>query len=236
LSITKRDGTAVLSQPQTDVEQIRVDLHVHTCYSSDSLTSLKEVIEVSLRRGLGALAITDHDTISGALALQRMAPFTVIIGEEISTSEGEIIGLFLQEHIPPGLTAAQTVAHIKEQGGLVYIPHPFDAFRGSGVSETVLLSILEQIDAIEVLNARVMWPAYNTRAMNFAQDHGLLSGAGSDAHAPFEIGRAYVEMEPFTDKDSFLRNLAGAHICGGLSWPHVHLLSTWAKMHKRRCS
>lgn len=214
-------------------ERIKVDLHIHTCYSPDSLTSLDAVIAAALERGLGALAITDHNAIEGGLALQRLAPFPVIVGEEILTSEGDIIGLFLQELIPPGLTPAETIACIREQGGLVYIPHPFD-FRRSALPEPVLHAVLEQVDAVEVLNARTLLPVLNERAQRFAQEHGLLCGAGSDAHTAAEIGQAYVEMLPFTDKDSFLRSLANARVYGTLSLPHVHLFSTWAKVRKRK--
>jgi len=228
------DQTAALKPAQAGVQRIRVDLHVHTCYSEDAITSLEEVIAVALRRSLGALAITDHNTISGALALQRLAPFPVIVGEEILSSAGEISGLFLQELIPAGLTPMQTVARIREQGGLVYIPHPFDGLRHSTLREPSLLAILNEVDALEVLNARVMQPMHNERAKCFAQTHGLPAGAGSDAHSAFEIGQAYVEMEPFADKDGFLRSLARGRVGGGLSGPHVHLLSTLAKIQKRK--
>lgn len=219
--------------PQDSSGRIKVDLHIHTCYSPDSLTPLEAVIAAALERGLGALAITDHNAIEGAIALQRMAPFAVIVGEEILTSEGDIIGLFLQEFIPPKLTPVQAIARIREQGGVVYIPHPFD-FRRSALPEPVLHAILEEVDAIEVLNARTLLPVLNERAQYFAHKHGLLCGAGSDAHTAAEIGQAYVEMPPFTDKDSFLRNLADARVYGTLSLPHVHLFSTWAKMQKKK--
>nr|MBC7245920.1 PHP domain-containing protein [Chloroflexota bacterium] len=235
-----RDKTAVhnLEAPaqrttQAGSGRIKVDLHIHTCYSPDSLTALEKVLKAALARGLGALAITDHNAIEGALALQSMAPFPVIIGEEILTTDGDIIGLFLQELIPPRLTPAQTIARIREQGGLVYIPHPFDHHR-SALPEPTLLGILDQVDAIEVLNARTLRPVLNERARQLAQNYGLLCGAGSDAHIAAEIGRAYVEMESFTDRENFLHNLADARIRGALSWPHVHLFSTWAKIRKLR--
>ena len=216
-----------------NVPSIKVDLHVHTSYSRDSLLSLEEVIETALHRGLGALAILDHNTIEGALALRDMAPFPVIVGEEILTSEGEIAGLFLQKVIPPGLTPAQTVQRIQQQGGLVYIPHPFDSIRQSRLHESALMAVLDRVDAIEVLNARVLRPGDNERARRFAETHGLPRGAGSDAHSSIEIGQAYVEMAPFADRDSFLSNLASGQVCGRMSAPHVHLSSTWAKIRKR---
>ncbi|MGQ9493655.1 MAG: PHP domain-containing protein [Anaerolineae bacterium] len=218
---------------QNGNRRIKVDLHIHTCYSPDSLTPLEAVIAAAQERNLGALAITDHNAIEGALALRRMAPFSVIIGEEILTTEGDIIGLFLHELIPPGLSPAQTIARIHEQGGLVCIPHPFDHQR-SALPEPVLYAILEEVDAIEVFNARALLPTLNERAQRFAREHGLLCGAGSDAHTAAEIGQAYVEMEPFTDRDGFRRSLADATVHGALSWPHVHLFSTWAKIWKRK--
>jgi len=223
---------AAAKPAEVGVQRIKVDLHVHTCYSKDALVSLEEVIAAALRRGLGALAILDHNTIDGALALRAMAPFAVIVGEEIMTSEGEMGGLFLREVIPPGLTPAQTVMRIQEQGGLVYIPHPFDSIRNARLRESALLAILDQVDAIEVLNARVLRSRDNERAKRFAQTHGLPGGAGSDAHSAPEIGQAYVDMEPFTDRDSFLRSLARGRVCGSLSLPHVHLFTTWAKIRK----
>jgi len=211
---------------------VKVDLHIHTCYSPDSLLSLAEVVEAAGERGIGALAITDHDAIDGALALQKTAPFPVIAGEEIDTGDGEIIGLFLHEWIPPGLGPVATISRIRQQGGLVYIPHPFDTQR-SALAEATLLQILDEIDAVEVLNARVIVPTCNEQAMRFARKHNLPAGAGSDAHTAGEIGQAYVEMQPFHDKDSFVRSLTRAKVGGTVSWPHVHLFSTWAKMQKR---
>jgi predicted metal-dependent phosphoesterase TrpH len=215
-----------------DPGRVRVDLHIHTCHSVDSLMTLDEVVEAALARGLGALAITDHDAIEGALALSRTAPFPIIVGEEVDAGDGEVIGLFLQEWIPPKLGPVETIARIRAQGGLVYIPHPFDSHRYP-LPEAVLLSLLDEVDAMEVLNARVTVPAFNERAARFAQEHGIPCGAGSDAHTPGEIGRAYVEMEPFVDKDSFLASLARGTIGGRASEPYVHIFSTWAKIRKR---
>jgi predicted metal-dependent phosphoesterase TrpH len=217
---------------ESEPKRIHVDLHIHTCYSVDSLMTLDEVAEAALARGLGALAITDHDAIEGALALSRTAPFPVIVGEEVDVGDGEIIGLFLREWIPPNLGAVETIARIRAQGGLVYIPHPFDNYRHP-LPEPVLRSLLHEVDAIEVLNARVTVAAFNERAARFAQEHGIPCGAGSDAHTPAEIGQAYVEMEPFADSDSFLTHLARGRIGGSASGRYVHLFSTWAKIRKR---
>jgi len=229
----KQDNAAMLHSAQVDAPTIKVDLHVHTCYSKDCLVSLEDVIAAAQRQGLGALAVLDHNAIEGALALQALAPFAVIVGEEIYTTEGEIAGLFLRELIPPRLTPMQTVARIHEQGGLVYIPHPFESIRQARLNERALMEVLDHVDAIEVLNARVMRPQDNARAVRFAQAHDLPAGAGSDAHTAAEIGQAYVEMPPFTDPDSFLRSLSKGKVGGGLSLPHVHWFSTWAKIRKR---
>ena len=114
-----QDDATALNRAEVDVQRIRIDLHVHTCYSKDSLLSPEDVIAAAARRGLGAVAILDHNTIEGALALRDIAPFPVIVGEEIFTTEGEVAGLFLQEVIPPGLTPVQTAERIQQQGGLV---------------------------------------------------------------------------------------------------------------------
>lgn len=206
---------------------------MHTCYSPDTLTPLTEIIAACQQRGIGAVAITDHNAITGALEMQRLAPFPVIAGEEVLTSEGEIIGLFLHELIPVRLTPAETVGRIHAQGGLVYVPHPFDRERRSSLRESALLGILEQVDALEVFNARVLQHVCNARAKSLAEAHHLPAGAGSDAHTPFEVGQAYVEMAPFANKTEFLHNLAHGHVCGQVSSPLVHLFTQWAKIQKR---
>ena len=210
-----------------------MDLHVHTICSRDCLTSFEAIIEACRRRGLGGVAITDHNRIEGALAFREIAPFVVIVGEEVKSSEGEIIGLFLEEGIPRGLTPEETIVRIKEQGGLVYIPHPMDRVRRSVLRREALERIVGQVDAIEVFNARVTFPADNEKARRFAQERALPQGAGSDAHTPGEIGRAYVEMEPFHDPEEFLRHLSQGRVAGRLSSPLVHLVSAWAKVYRR---
>jgi predicted metal-dependent phosphoesterase TrpH len=228
----KPDIQAARPSPATS-KGIKVDLHVHTCYSSDCLLSLEDLVTAAERRGLGAVAVLDHNEVEGALALKEIAPFYVIVGEEVYTTEGEVAGLFLRERVPPGLPLEQAVARIKGQGGLLYIPHPFDRYRHSALGEAALLRILDQVDAIEVLNARALQAADNEKAMQFAELNGIPGGAGSDGHSPGEIGQAYVEMEPFVDKDGFLVSLSQAQIGGGVSSPHVHLYTTWAKIRKR---
>jgi len=213
-----------------EIRYWKVDFHVHTCYSGDSLTSLEAVIEACRGRGLDKVAITDHNTIAGALALSEMAPDLVIVGEEIKTKVGEIIAYFLTEEVPKGLPLEEAIARVRQQGGVVGVPHPLDRLRREALGRTHLLSIIEQVDLLEVFNARTVFPADNRRALELAREHGLLATAGSDAHTPGEIGQAYVEMPAFNDRDEFLRSLAQGQIVGRLTSPLIHLASTWAKL------
>jgi predicted metal-dependent phosphoesterase TrpH len=212
---------------------VKVDLHVHTCYSRDSFTSLDAVIEVCRKRGLDKVAITDHNTIAGALALREMAPDLVIVGEEIKTNVGEIIAYFLEEQVPKGLPPQEAIARVREQGGVVGVPHPLDRLRREAMGLTNLFTVIEQVDLLEVFNARTILPAENRRALELARERGLLASAGSDAHTPWEIGYAYVEMPAFNDKEEFLRSLAQGQIVGRLTIPLIHLASTWAKLIKK---
>jgi predicted metal-dependent phosphoesterase TrpH len=211
---------------------IKADLHIHTIYSGDCNTSLEQTIDRCLDVGMDCIAVTDHNTIAGAVELKRIAPFTVIVGNEIETSTGEVIGYFLVEEIPKGLPAAETARIIKEQGGLVCIPHPFDRLRRSTIQRQTLEEILPFIDIIEVLNSRLLLQRHVIMAERFAKDHRLLASAGSDAHMPGHIGTAYVEMPQFSDKDQFLTALAEGKIRGRRSNPWSHVGSTWAKLGK----
>lgn len=211
---------------------MKVDLHVHTRYSADSLTTLEDVVRWALRRGMGAVAITDHNTIQGARVLCSMSPIPIIVGEEICTCRGEISGLFMEKEIAPGQSPQETARQIHQQGGLVYIPHPLDRLRGSALGREALLEILDQVDLIEILNARVAFSSDNERAEALARAYGLLPGAGSDAHQGFEIGRAYVEMPAFDDAASFMQSIAQGEIQGRLSSPLVHVGSGYAKVAK----
>jgi hypothetical protein len=212
---------------------LKADLHTHTCFSPDGLTSPEKYVQTCLKRGISCVAVTDHNDIAGALAVQKLASFRVIIGEEIESSEGEIIGLFLQEGVPAGLSPEETVRRIKEQGGLVCVPHPFDRFRGEHLTEAALMRILPQVDIIEALNARTTLRRDNDQAARFAREHGLAMSAGSDAHLARELGRAWVEMPDFEGPREFLQALRQGRIVGRLSSPLVHLFSRWAWLRRR---
>jgi hypothetical protein len=212
---------------------IKADLHIHTAYSMDSVSGLEQVIEHCRKIGINCLAIADHNTISGALKMQEIAPFQIIVAEEILTSGGEVIGLFLKKEISAKLPIEETIARIKEQNGLVCIPHPYDTLRFSAFRNQLLESIIPQIDIIEVFNARSLFPGGSDKAKLLAQKHNKLASAGSDAHIASEVGRAYVEMPDFNGKDEFLTALAKGKIFGRRSSPAVHFASTWARLKKR---
>ena len=212
---------------------VRVDLHCHTHRSHDSATSYKALVGACRRRGIDVIAITDHNRIEGALEFRDTADQRCIVGEEVSTTEGEIIGLFLKEFIPPRRSPEETIAEIKRQGGVVYVPHPCDRVRRSVITPAALQRVAPLVDAVEVLNARLHSASQNADALRFAQERGLLQGAGSDAHIPFEVGRAGVEMPDFDDAESFKRALASSRVFGKPSIPLVHLASSFHKYRKR---
>src|SRR2546423_8606943 len=189
--------------------RIRVDMHSHTRLSKDSLNDPRKVVQAAAERGLGALCVTDHNALANALAMSQMPdlPIRVTPSEEVKTSEGEIIGYFLSELVPKGLTPEETVKRIKGQGGLVGVPHPFDTMRSGSRLKTPALDRLVQagmIDMIEVFNARAAKAEDNERALEYARQHGLAMSAGSDAHTLAEIGRAYMEVAPFDTPEEFL--------------------------------
>ncbi len=193
---------------------MRIDLHVHTAYSYDCWMSLESVIKAAGRNGLDGIAVIDHNEIEGAQRLAEVAPFSVIVGEEVVTKEGEVAGLFLRERIPPGLSLAETVARIKEQGGLVYATHPLARDVPKSVGREALESIIDRIEIIEGCNARIRHKSDNEEAKEIARKHGIAVAAGSDAHFPWEIGRAGIEIAPFSTPQEFLENLRQAQIFG----------------------
>ena len=209
---------------------LKADLHIHTQYSMDCQTPLDKIISRCQELGINCIAIADHGTAEGALKMQEIAPFKVIVAEEILTTEGEIMGMFLKETIPSGITPQEAVKRIREQDGLVNIPHPFEKIRGSALTDRVIDEIAGDIDLMEVLNSRSPFPANTNKARAFAAKHGIPGGAGSDAHSIYEIGNAYVEIPDFNGKDEFLKALAQGEIHGRRSGMFVHLYSSWAKV------
>ena len=212
---------------------MRVDLHTHTIYSSDSELALADAVAGWQRAGIDCVAVTDHNTSAGALVLREWAPLRVIVGNEVRTCEGEIIGLFLHEEIARGLTPEETIRHIRDQEGLVMIPHPFDRFRRSRLSEAALSRVLPQVDIIEVFNARTAFARDNRRAELLAAEQGLIPVAGSDSHTAQELGRAYVEMAEFDSPQTFLESLRKGRLVKRRSSWLVHASTRLTKLRGR---
>ena len=194
---------------------VRVDLHAHTMWSGDATTTPEELEVAVAAAGIDVLCITDHGTVNGARALADRLPCRVVVGEELRTVAGELIGLFLTERLPWGLAPDVVAERIREQGGLVYVPHPFDPTRHC-LREAELRDLVarELVDAVEVFNAKTPLASLNERALAFAREVGLPSGAGSDAHVPEALGAAYVEMPDFDGPTSFLASLAEGRVVG----------------------
>lgn len=213
---------------------VKIDLHVHTNYSACAAIQPNDIEKIALQQGLDGVAITDHNTISGALEVRAAAQsIKVIVAEEIDTKQGELIGYFLQEQIPPGLTPRETIAEIHKQGGIVSVPHPFDNLRSSRITKEALADILGEIDMIEVFNARDIVTVKDQQLLSEALQKGVIPVASSDAHLRIEIGRSYVVMEDFTTPDEFLRNLSQSRQVTRKSPFWVHLVTKFMRTYKK---
>jgi predicted metal-dependent phosphoesterase TrpH/glycosyltransferase involved in cell wall biosynthesis len=203
--------------------RIDVDLHMHTDHSGDCVTPVDVLLATARERGLGAIAVTDHNVIGGAHAARAKAEeygIKVIVGEEVKTAgQGEVIGLFISEQIPRGLTLEATIAEIKRQGGLVYVPHPFDRLHSVPDYEH-LLGVVGDVDAIEVFNPRIAIPAWNEEAVRFAGKYRIPGGAGTDAHVAQALGAVRLRMHDFDGPEEFLESLRDAEVLGGYSSLH----------------
>jgi predicted metal-dependent phosphoesterase TrpH/glycosyltransferase involved in cell wall biosynthesis len=195
---------------------IEVDLHMHTDHSPDCATPVDVLLSTARERGLGAIAVTDHNEVSGAYEARELAERDggpkVIVAEEVKTAEqGEVIGLFIEEKIPRGLTMAETIAQIKGQGGLVYVPHPFDRLHSVPDYEH-LIDIVGDIDILEVFNPRVALTAFNDEAERFAAKYRIVPGAGSDSHVAQGLGSVRIRMHDFDGPEEFLESMRDADI------------------------
>jgi hypothetical protein len=194
---------------------IDVDLHMHTDHSGDCATPVDVLLATARDQGLGAIAVTDHNVITGAFDAAEKAErygVKVIVGEEVKTaSQGEVIGLFLSELIPRGQTLEETVAEIKRQGGVVYVPHPFDRMHAVPDYEH-LLKIIDDVDAIEIYNPRVAIGSFNEEAERFAEKYRILAAAGSDSHVAQGLGSVRVRMLDFDGPEEFLESLRTAEV------------------------
>ena len=208
-----------------------IDLHCHTNASFDCLARPADVVRAAADRGLTHLVITDHDRIDGALAARDLAPagLTVIVGEEIKTAEGDMIAAFLERAVAPGMLAAETVAAVREQGGLVGIPHPFDRLRGSLRTDARMSALAPLVDWIEVHNARLVGGG-NERAAEFGREHGIAGVAVSDAHSVMEVGVAYTALDGDPSAPAgLLAALPGAELVPGRATYAVRLWTPIAK-------
>jgi predicted metal-dependent phosphoesterase TrpH/glycosyltransferase involved in cell wall biosynthesis len=193
---------------------VLADLHMHTEHSHDCAVPVRDLLDHAEAIGLGAIAVTDHNVFAGAeeaVELARDRALTVIPGEEVKTESGEVIGLFLREEIPRGLSMAATIAAIREQGGVVYLPHPFDRLH-TIPDATTLHGHLAEIDVFEVYNARLLFDAYNDEAVRFARKYNLTMGAGSDAHVLQGVGTGLVRLRAFETPEEFLISLRTAEV------------------------
>jgi predicted metal-dependent phosphoesterase TrpH len=214
---------------------LTVELHSHTLASEDCLMRPADIVRVCQERGIDRLAVTDHNTVQGALAVQALAPNLVIVGEEILTTQGELLAYFVREEVPAGLSPSETIARLRAQGAAISVSHPFDRHRKGAWREADLAAILPLVDAIEVFNARVIYPEDNARALEFARAHGKAGTVGSDAHSLMELGRAVLVL-PHTEAPtgaSLARGFAAAQARTRLSSPAIHLTSRFAKHWKR---
>ena len=211
----RRRPIQVESDPLADRDWIVCDLHTHTSWSHDCSVATTDLLDAAEEVGLGAIAVTDHNVFGGAreaVGLAKTRALTVIAGEEVKTkSQGEVIGLFLREEIPRGMTFEDTVAAIRAQNGLVFLPHPFDR-RHAIPDPATLHRHLEEIDVLEVYNARLLLDMYNDEALRFARKYNLLQGAGSDAHVLPGLGTGAVRMRAFSTPEEFLISLRRAEI------------------------
>ena len=196
---------------------IHVDLHMHTDHSPDCATPAATLLAAAEAAGLGAIAVTDHNEVSGAHEARELSraggrAVKVIVAEEVKTADqGEVIGLFIEDKIPRGMTLRETIDAIRDQGGLVYVPHPFDRMHSVPDYEH-LLDVVEDLDAIEVFNPRVTFSAFNEEAARFAAKYRIVAGAGSDSHVAAGLGSVKIKMRDFDGAEEFLESLRDADI------------------------
>jgi len=211
---------------------VKADLHIHTCYSYDCVSNLEAIVKRCLATGINCIAVADHGTVEGALKIQSIAPFPVIVAEEIMTPHGEVMGMFLKKSIPSKIPLAEAIARIHEQDGLVCIPHPFDKPNRSGLTARIMEQIIADIDIIEVFNSRSPLPWFSAKSLAFAQAHHKAQSAGSDAHTVREIGLTNIEMPEFSGKSDFLQALHKGQIHGRSLNPFMLLGSSIARIKK----
>jgi predicted metal-dependent phosphoesterase TrpH len=218
--------------------KLRADLHSHSHYSRDSVLSPEAYVRSYIRRGITCAAVTDHNSVDGAFFIQDLvkrqdAPLKIIIGEEVKSAEGEIIGLFLKDLVPRGMSPEETVRAIHEQGGVATIPHPFDPFRRSVITREALNRIAGSVDAIEGYNCRNIRERDDVAAREVAAANAKPITVGSDSHSPWEVGGVSIELDDFGSPAEFIDSLRGGTVTFKRALPMVHWISTYAKVRWR---
>ncbi len=209
------------------------EFHSHTIASKDSLLHPADLIAAARRKGIDRVIVTDHNTITGARAAQTLAPELVIVGEEIMTTQGEILAVFVTEEVPARLTPQETIRRLRDQGAFISVSHPFDEWREGGWDERNLLEILPLVDAIEVYNSRCMRLVFNERARRFAEQYNMAGTVGSDAHAAFELGRSVLLLDQFRGPDEMRAVIRRGIPRVRWSPPWFHLTSRYAVIRKK---
>jgi predicted metal-dependent phosphoesterase TrpH len=213
---------------------VRAEFHCHSVYSPDSLVRVEDLLAACEQKNIDKLAITDHNRLEGTLRAHALDPQRVIVGEEIQTTQGEILGYFMREEIPAGLEPLEVIRRLKDQGAFISVAHPFDTNRDATHWQPgTLEAMLPFLDAFETFNARCLRQTYNAQAQVFAQEHGLAGMAGSDAHSTFELGKATMLLADFNDAMELRTALENAQWDVHLSSAAVHLFSLWAKIVKK---
>lgn len=212
---------------------VRAEFHCHTVYSPDSLVKIKDLLKTCTEKGVTKLAITDHGAMGGAFEAKALAPETIVLAEEIQTTEGELLAYFMNEPIPQDLPVMEVIDRLKAQGAYISIAHPFDPYRGSSWQDGTLEAIAALVDGVEVFNARCIKQSFNDKAYAFAKAHNLQPLVGSDAHSLREIGKATLTMPDFNSAEELCEALKQAEFSGELSGGWVRVLSTYAKFAKK---
>lgn len=214
------------------MQKWKTELHCHSAASPDSLVKVKDLIKVAKLRGLQRLAITDHNTIRGALYAQSLDPELIIVGEEILTTKGELLAFFVTKEIPRGLTPLEAIKRLRDQNAFISVSHPYDRLRHGWELED-LLEITPLVDAIEIFNARSFTAAINDQAKEYACVNNLGGTVGSDAHSLVEVGRSYQLLSPFTDAETMRQSFLDPEYVKNYSSPIIRITSTYAKIIKR---
>ena len=211
---------------------LRLEFHCHTNASKDSLTSPRQLVDTCRAKGIDRVVVTDHNSVAGARAAQKLDPERVIVGEEIMTTKGEILAAFVTDEIPAGLSPQVTLKRLRDQGAFISVSHPFDQFRSGGWKLANLLEIVPLVDAIEVYNSRCFLPSFNRQAWEFAEKHNIAGTVGSDAHTAFELGRSVLLLDPFEGPEE-MRNVIRKGI-PRTRWspPWFHFSSRYASFRK----